>query len=326
MENTLYNITANPTSVRTINATFSNSDVSNIVLSNIGTTNDGRIPDSSINMPKNDDVSLRKTRRGIAHSRSLNSKAFCKTLCRFLGRNFHSPVHAQDSHLTSNNNLSSIDHVSLHSHDSVTDLLKTTVNIPAFLRARKHNSRVMLNVGGERHEVMWKTLRRLPLSRLGRLSLSNSPDELIQLFDDYSVEKNELYFDRYARSFGSILSVYRTGHLHFLEDICVLAFKNDLFYWGVNEYQLETCCFYKYYQKKEQVEEELKKTREISMSQAQEEQFGTGKWATLQKHVWDLVEKPQTSMAARSPVLAKVCRSNTQCKTKPTDRTRRFNM
>nr|CAH8868970.1 unnamed protein product [Trichobilharzia regenti] len=299
MENTGNNITVNETSTSTSNTAFINTDnVVKTVPSRIGVSNVDGVLDNN-NISNNDDISLRKKPRKKLHSRLNKSKAFCKTLSRYIGRNIHSLSHAQHSHLTSNNNLSSIDHISLRSYDSLTDLLKASVNVPAFLRARNHHSRIILNVGGERHEVMWKTLKRLPLSRLGRLSLSNNPEELAQLFDDYSTEKNELYFDQYARSFGSILGVYRTGHLHFLEDICVLAFKNDLFYWGINEYQLETCCFYKYYQKKEQVEEELKKTREISLSQAQEEQFGTGKWATLQKNIWDLVEKPQTSMAAR---------------------------
>ncbi|CAH8665149.1 unnamed protein product [Schistosoma rodhaini] len=274
------------------------------------------IPNSDSNILINDRVSgnvvkvtengggvngLRKPRRKTTHSHLLKLRTFCKTLNRFLGQNLplKQLTHAYKSHSASNNQLASVSHISIRSHDSITDILEKSVYIPAFLRARKHHCRVVLNVGGERHEVMWKTLRRLPLSRLGRLSISNNPAELAQLFDSYSNEKNELYFDQYARSFGSILGVYRTGHLHFLEDICVVAFKNDLFYWGINEYQLETCCYYKYYLKKEQVQEELKKTREISLSQAEEEQFGTGRWATLQKYMWDLVEKPQTSMVAR---------------------------
>ncbi|CAH8585721.1 unnamed protein product [Schistosoma turkestanicum] len=290
--------------VSTTNNTVDHTKTKNIILdsgSNI-LINDG-VSGNDVNVKNSDEgeLTFRKPCRKTTNSNLLKSKAFCKSLRRFLGRNrpLKQLTDTPKSRSASNNQLTSVDHISIHSHDSVTAILETSVNIPAFLRARKHYSRVVLNVGGERHEVMWKTLRRLPLSRLGRLSISNNPAELARLFDNYSVEKNELYFDRYARSFGSILGVYRTGHLHFLEDICVVAFKNDLFYWGIDEYQLETCCYYKYYLKKEQVQEELKKTREISLSQAQEEQFGTGRLAALQKYIWDLVEKPQTSMAAR---------------------------
>ncbi|CAL8100280.1 unnamed protein product [Calicophoron daubneyi] len=167
------------------------------------------------------------------------------------------------------------------------------------LYSRTVSPQVNLNIGGEHHEVRWITLATIPNSRLGRLSLSNDPVEISNLCDNYSVTKNEFYFDRPARFFESILALYRTGHLHILDECCVLAFVEDLKYWGISEHLLESCCLQKYYQKKEHLEEEIQRINDVCLTQAEEENFGTGRCARIRKITWDLCEKPQSSMAAR---------------------------
>ena len=101
------------------------------------------------------------------------------------------------------------------------------------------------------------------------------------------------------RSFSSVLNFYRTGHLHLVEDVCVMSFCDDLEYWGIDELYLEPCCQHRYHQRKENVLEEMRKEADSLLTEPADEDFGDGPWAKWQQRLWDLLEKPQTSMAAR---------------------------
>lgn len=161
--------------------------------------------------------------------------------------------------------------------------------------------RALLNVGGVRHEVTWKTLERMPRTRLGRLRQCASTESFLELCDDLKVEENErveFFFDRHPKSFASVLNFYRTGKLHLVDDMCVLSFGDDLEYWGLDELYLESCCQHLYHQRKENIFEEMKKEAE-SLKEPTDEAFPDGHCAVWQRKTWDLLEKPQTSMAAR---------------------------
>jgi hypothetical protein len=96
---------------------------------------------------------------------------------------------------------------------------------PSLLKKKKTSKRVILNVGGIRHEVMWKTLEKFPASRLGRISYCKNTSELLNLCDD--VFGNEIYFDKHPSCFTSVINYYRTGKLHILENVCVLSFHGS---------------------------------------------------------------------------------------------------
>lgn len=64
------------------------------------------------------------------------------------------------------------------------------------------NHRVILNVGGVRHETHKHVLKKIPATRLSRLSETSS---------NYDPVLNEYFFDRHPGVFSQILNYYRTG-------------------------------------------------------------------------------------------------------------------
>ncbi len=167
-----------------------------------------------------------------------------------------------------------------------------------------NENRIILNVGGERHEVLWKSLSRLPNSRLGKifyLKTQNKIEEIKDLCDDYNPTTNELFFDRYSNSFGSLLSFYRTGKLHLIDNICVLSFHEDLEYWGIEECFLESCCQLVYQQKRDYIQEEMRKAEEAEKEKVVIYLFNDKShcFPRQRSKIWDLMENPNTSKAAR---------------------------
>ncbi|KAK9688190.1 BTB/POZ domain [Popillia japonica] len=80
-------------------------------------------------------------------------------------------------------------------------------------------NRVVLNVGGIRHETYKATLKKIPATRLSRLT---------EALANYDPILNEYFFDRHPGVFAQVLNYYRTGKLHYPSDVCGPLFEEEL--------------------------------------------------------------------------------------------------
>ncbi|VVD00293.1 unnamed protein product [Leptidea sinapis] len=100
-------------------------------------------------------------------------------------------------------------------------------------------NRVVLNVGGIRHETYKATLKKIPATRLSRLT---------EALANYDPVLNEYFFDRHPGVFAQVLNYYRTGKLHYPTDVCGPLFEEELEFWGLDANQVEPCCWMTYTQ------------------------------------------------------------------------------
>lgn len=112
-------------------------------------------------------------------------------------------------------------------------------------KSTSRKDRVIINVGGNRHETYLSTLRVVPDSRLAWIGENTSKQA------EYDPETNELFFDRHPGVFSNILNYYRTGKLHCPGDVCGPLFEEELAFWGIEELQMEPCCWSNYTQHRE---------------------------------------------------------------------------
>ncbi|XP_038851332.1 potassium voltage-gated channel subfamily C member 2-like [Salvelinus namaycush] len=184
------------------------------------------------------------------------------------------------------------------------------------------NERIILNVGGTRHETYKNTLRTLPGTRLALLAsdsdIESVLDQLQQVpgFIEYNTRNNEYFFDRHPGVFAYVLNYYRTGKLHCPADVCGPLFEEELSFWGIDETDVEPCCWMTYRQHRDA--EEALDVFDINVDNGDDDEE-TGKrlgieevvdpnisrWKKWRPVIWNLFEDPYSSRAAR--VRARAC-------------------
>uniref|UniRef100_A0A3Q3XIU1 Delayed-rectifier potassium channel regulatory subunit KCNS1 n=1 Tax=Mola mola TaxID=94237 RepID=A0A3Q3XIU1_MOLML len=123
-------------------------------------------------------------------------------------------------------------------------------SLPSWVHRDSDEGLVHVNVGGLKRSLCSSTLKKFPDTRLGKLLACDSEEDILQVCDDYDVQQKEFYFDRNPGLFRYVLHFYQTGKLHIMEGQCVFSFSQEIEYWGINEFFLDSCCSYRYHDRK----------------------------------------------------------------------------
>lgn len=169
---------------------------------------------------------------------------------------------------------------------------------------------VHINVGGLKRSLCSSTLRKFPDTRLGRLLACHSEEDILQVCDDYDVQQGEFYFDRNPGLFPYVLNFYQTGKLHIMDELCVFSFCQEIEYWGINEFFLDSCCSYRYHDRKlenrhkswdedSDVSSVDTSVDEISDLNKDIQQFQDMQCGNLRKCLWLTLENPGYSIPSK---------------------------
>uniref|UniRef100_A0A673J7Z5 BTB domain-containing protein n=1 Tax=Sinocyclocheilus rhinocerous TaxID=307959 RepID=A0A673J7Z5_9TELE len=166
------------------------------------------------------------------------------------------------------------------------------------------HERVILNVGGTRHETYRTTLKTLPGTRLALLASESDLESVLDQLQQY-------FFDRHPGVFAYVLNYYRTGKLHCPADVCGPLFEEELSFWGIDETDVEPCCWMTYRQHRDA--EEALEVFEMNVDNDEDDEYGKRlgiedvvstdgtvcRWKKWQPVIWNLFEDPYSSRAAR---------------------------
>ncbi|XP_078053442.1 potassium voltage-gated channel protein Shaw [Augochlora pura] len=173
------------------------------------------------------------------------------------------------------------------------------------------NDRVILNVGGIRHETYKSTLKKIPATRLSRLT---------EALANYDPVLNEYFYDRHPDVFAQVLNYYRTGKLHYPTDVCGPLFEEELEFWGLDSNQVEPCCWSTYSIHRDtkatlaildklDVEGEKLSDEEIARLFGYDEDYNRGtlsRWQKLRPRIWALFDEPYSSLTAKCIACASI--------------------
>ncbi|XP_071781907.2 potassium voltage-gated channel subfamily V member 2, partial [Centroberyx gerrardi] len=164
-----------------------------------------------------------------------------------------------------------------------------------------------LNVGGKVYLLPSRLAVRYPRSRLGRLASCPDHSGKLDLCDDYIVQSNQFFFDRDPQVFHSIFNFYRTGVLWIRDELCPRSFLEEISYWGVRVSSSHRCCRISFEERQDELNEQLKIQRQLIaevQTEESEELFRGLAFGRVRRNIWNLMEKPFSSVTAKLVAVA----------------------
>lgn len=161
------------------------------------------------------------------------------------------------------------------------------------------DDKLILNVGGMRHETYISTVRAFPGTRLYELTEPPPPGTPAA----QGPPVREFFFDRNPELFGYVLGYYRTRQLHCPANICRDVLEEELAYWGLEEAPLAPCCWLKLSGKETRTQDFLSweacenaHMDERLLLNPVEDQGLRNAWKPW---LWVLLDQPQSSLGAK---------------------------
>lgn len=170
------------------------------------------------------------------------------------------------------------------------------------------NSAIRINVGGFKRTLLSSMLSRFPETRLARLLGCQSKESILEMCDDYDDVKREFYFDRNPALFPYVLNFYNTGRLHVMEELCIFSFSQEIEYWGINDFFIDSCCSSTYhcrkiepYQEWEDVSEEGSTSSfdKILVFYSDATKFDKQLLGRIRRKFWLMLDNPGYSLSSR---------------------------
>lgn len=147
----------------------------------------------------------------------------------------------------------------------------------------QHHSdeKVKINISGQIFETWRHTLEKYPDTLLG----SNEKEFF------YDEDSRQYFFDRDPELFRHILNYYRTGKLHYPRHECIMAYDEEIAFFGIMPDIIGDCCYEDYRDRKRENSERL-------MDDKNSDDGDNMPTKTVREKMWRAFENPHTSTPA----------------------------